>query len=46
MLRSWLKVNEQLTGENIKAKRISVLNTYGEDLSAKDYITNPAIGRD
>ena len=39
-------MNEQLTEENIKAKRISVLNTYGEDLSVKNYITNPAIGRD
>lgn len=39
-------MNEQLTGENIKARRISVLNTYGEDLSSKEYITNPAIGRD
>ena len=27
-------------------KRISVLNNYGENLSEKEYITNPAIGRD
>ena len=39
-------MNEQLTGENIKSKRISVLKTYGENLSEKTYITNPAIGRD
>ena len=31
---------------DIKAKRISVLNIYGENLSDKEYITNPAIGRD
>ena len=31
---------------NIKEKRISVLNTYGENFQEKNYITNPAIGRD
>lgn len=31
---------------NIKAKRMSVLNTYGENFQEKEYITNPAIGRD
>ena len=39
-------MNEQLTENNIREKRISVLNTYGECLSDKPYITNPAIGRD
>lgn len=27
-------------------KKVSILDTYGENLSAKDYVTNPAIGRD
>ena len=31
---------------NLEEKRISVLNNYGENLSDKEYITNPAIGRD
>ena len=39
-------MNEQLTEANIREKRISVLKTYGENLSDKTYITNPAIGRD
>lgn len=39
-------MDEQLTEENIKKKRISVLKTYGENFQEKDYITNPAIGRD
>ena len=39
-------MNEQLTGENIKEKRISILKTYGENFQEKTYITNPAIGRD
>lgn len=39
-------MNEQLTESNIRGKRISVLKTYGECLSDKTYITNPAIGRD
>ena len=32
--------------DNIKEKRISILETYGENFQKKDYITNPAIGRD
>ena len=32
--------------DNIKEKRISILDTYGENFQKKDYITNPAIGRD
>ena len=39
-------MNEHLNSENIKAKRISVLKTYGENFQDKVYITNPAIGRD
>ena len=31
---------------NLKEKRISVLKTYGENFQDKEYITNPAIGRD
>ena len=31
---------------NIKSKRISMLKNYGENFQEKDYITNPAIGRD
>ena len=31
---------------NIKDKRISILDSYGENLSEREYITNPAIGRD
>lgn len=31
---------------DIKKKRISILETYGENFTEKEYITNPAIGRD
>lgn len=31
---------------DIKKKRMSILDTYGENFQQKDYITNPAIGRD
>ena len=31
---------------NIKSKRISILETYGENFQKNNYITNPAIGRD
>lgn len=31
---------------DIKSKRISMLENYGENFQKKDYITNPAIGRD
>ena len=31
---------------NIKDKRISILETYGENFQERNYITNPAIGRD
>ena len=31
---------------DIKSKRISILDTYGDNFQKKDFITNPAIGRD
>ena len=31
---------------DLKEKRMSILETYGENFQEKDYITNPAIGRD
>ena len=31
---------------DIKSKRISMLENYGENFQERDYITNPAIGRD
>ena len=31
---------------DIKKKRISIIETYGEDFSQKEFITNPAIGRE
>ena len=43
------KMNENLTNSepfDIKKKRISILDNYGENFQNKDYITNPAIGRD
>lgn len=33
-------------GLDIRKERISILDLYGENLSEKTYITNPAIGRD
>ena len=31
---------------DVKKKRISILENYGDNFNEKDYITNPAIGRD
>ena len=31
---------------DIKSKRVGMLDVYGENFQLKDYITNPAIGRD
>ncbi len=31
---------------DVRKKRISILDNYGENFQNKDYITNPAIGRD
>ena len=41
-------MNENMTNQpfDIKKKRISILDTYGENFQEKQYITNPAIGRD
>lgn len=36
---------EELIGKSQKEGKISVLARYGEDFCARDYITNPAIGR-
>ena len=33
------------TTSDLKSKRISVLKSYGENLSEREYITDPAIGR-
>ena len=38
--------NEQKNNETNKENKISVLERYGEDLTKKEYITNPSIGRD
>ena len=34
------------TGVNPKTDKVSILETYGENLSRKEYVTNPAIGRE
>jgi len=39
-------VQKASDGFDIKAKRISMLDNYGENFNEKEYITNPAIGRD
>ncbi len=31
---------------DIRKKRISILDTYGEDFTQKEFVTNPAIGRE
>ena len=31
---------------NKESNKVSILDTYGENLSKKEYVTNPAIGRD
>ena len=42
--------NEKKVEENTlvspKPPKVSILDTYGENLSRKEYVTNPAIGRD
>ena len=41
------KMNKMIdNGYDVKEHRISILDTYGENLSTKNYITNPAIGRE
>ena len=40
-------MNDTLNKEfDVKEKRISILDTYGENFQNKEYYTNPAIGRD
>ena len=38
--------DEQKNNETDPKNKISVLERYGEDLTKKEYITNPSIGRD
>lgn len=43
------KMNRQVNGMNnfdIKSKRLSILKTYGDNFNEKEFITNPAIGRE
>ncbi len=42
------KMNKKIKEEDfdVKSKRISILETYGENFNEKAYITNPAIDRD
>ncbi len=37
---------EEKTKVNPKTDKVSILETYGENLSRKEYVTNPAIGRE
>ena len=39
-------IDENQNEFNIKEKRISILETYGENFNQKTFITNPAIGRE
>ncbi len=39
-------IEEFKVPETTTSKSISILENYGEDLTSKEYITNPAIGRD
>ena len=49
-----MRMNQNLQNDNnngngqfdIKSKRISILETYGENFNEKKFITNPAIGRE
>lgn len=43
------KANKEMKNTDnfdIKSKRISILKTYGENFNEKEFITNPAIGRE
>ncbi len=37
---------KQMTAAEERVSKVSILDTYGENLSRKEYITNPAIGRE
>ena len=41
-----IEINEDGNAKEETSKKLSILDTYGENLSKKEYITNPAIGRD
>ena len=38
--------NKPLSAAEERVRKLSILDTYGENLSKKEYVTNPAIGRD
>lgn len=42
----WLGEDIMAMEFDIKKQRVGVLETYGENFNKRDYITNPAIGRD
>ncbi len=37
---------KQMTAAEERVSKVSILDTYGENLSKKEYVTNPAIGRE
>ena len=39
-------MNDTIEKIEFNNKKISILDTYGENLSKKEYVTNPAIGRE
>ena len=39
-------INKPLSAAEERVRKLSILDTYGENLSKKEYVTNPAIGRD
>lgn len=39
-------MNDMVEKIEFNNRKISILDTYGENLSKKDYVTNPAIGRE
>lgn len=40
------EIKEEPVLENKNSQKVSILDTYGENLSKKEYVTNPAIGRE
>lgn len=41
-----IEILELDNNNKLNKNKISIIDTYGEDLSTREYITNPAIGRD
>ena len=41
-----IDLDAKLKEEKPTSDKVSILDTYGENLSQKEYVTNPAIGRD